>query len=387
LTLFGGKYISVFNAEEFQERIGVEFMHDCLPIAFDIKVDLAPDLAIDAAYGHPEVAGIKSGATTFTLSSEFASASMESSGIILLKLIPKPGGSVAAPAVKVSWRTPDRQEMTTRVAIPVRPAAGRRTPTQAVGEGYFSCPAIRKAVALTKYVKICDEYVMDDNHAAPAPTKIKTSKTWIDRMSKFKDHILNEMSAVGDKTLGGRNKNIMDTIEQIIDLESKELKTLTKELLGKKTMPEAKDGTPADYLCPITLRLMADPVIAADGHSYERNAIQEWFEHKRTSPKTNRSLSSLTLISNHTLKAAIQSHLSDESLKESKSAIPLPRHRDTKPILKMKKGPFKMKKGPFKVKKETMKVKKETLRAKAKPTQVGKRTGVKKRVTRSGARF
>ena len=31
---------------------------------------------------------------------------------------------------------------------------------------------------------------------------------------------------------------------------------------------------PNEYLCPITCDLMEDPVLAADGHSYERSAIQ-----------------------------------------------------------------------------------------------------------------
>ena len=34
--------------------------------------------------------------------------------------------------------------------------------------------------------------------------------------------------------------------------------------------------TPKDYLCPITLEIMIVPVVAADGHSYEREAIREW---------------------------------------------------------------------------------------------------------------
>ena len=34
---------------------------------------------------------------------------------------------------------------------------------------------------------------------------------------------------------------------------------------------------PQNYICPITLDLMKDPVVAADGQSYEREAIMEWF--------------------------------------------------------------------------------------------------------------
>jgi SUMO ligase MMS21 Smc5/6 complex component len=33
-----------------------------------------------------------------------------------------------------------------------------------------------------------------------------------------------------------------------------------------------------EIICPITLKIMEDPVIAADGHTYERSAIQEWID-------------------------------------------------------------------------------------------------------------
>lgn len=34
------------------------------------------------------------------------------------------------------------------------------------------------------------------------------------------------------------------------------------------------------YLCPITTEVMDDPVIAADGYTYERSAIEEWFKKR-----------------------------------------------------------------------------------------------------------
>ena len=31
------------------------------------------------------------------------------------------------------------------------------------------------------------------------------------------------------------------------------------------------------FICPITGQIFAEPVMTADGHCYERQAIQEWF--------------------------------------------------------------------------------------------------------------
>eukprot|EP01047_Picozoa_sp_COSAG01_P004245 COSAG01_NODE_139_length_24311_cov_75.405873_9_plen_326_part_00 len=55
---------------------------------------------------------------------------------------------------------------------------------------------------------------------------------------------------------------------------------------------------------------MRDPVTAADGHSYERGNIEQWFSRKRdqplTSPKTGLRLPSRTLVANITLRKSIQ---------------------------------------------------------------------------------
>ncbi len=65
------------------------------------------------------------------------------------------------------------------------------------------------------------------------------------------------------------------------------------------------DDTYDDFICPITQEIMDDPVIAVDGHTYDRIAIEEWFTHKRVSPKTNSQLDSSALLPNHLIKRQI----------------------------------------------------------------------------------
>ena len=45
-----------------------------------------------------------------------------------------------------------------------------------------------------------------------------------------------------------------------------------------------------EFTCPITRALMRVPVIAADGHTYCRAAIERWLLHHSTSPKTGEPL-------------------------------------------------------------------------------------------------
>ena len=41
---------------------------------------------------------------------------------------------------------------------------------------------------------------------------------------------------------------------------------------------EAYNEPPTEMVCPITLSVMSEPVIAADGFSYEKQAISKWFK-------------------------------------------------------------------------------------------------------------
>jgi hypothetical protein len=72
------------------------------------------------------------------------------------------------------------------------------------------------------------------------------------------------------------------------------------------TPPWMEDMAPKDFICPITLGLMRDPVVASDGHTYERASISEWLQAHGTSPKTNCQLENSTLVQNITLRAHIE---------------------------------------------------------------------------------
>lgn len=54
---------------------------------------------------------------------------------------------------------------------------------------------------------------------------------------------------------------------------------------------------------------MQDPVIAADGHTYERQAMEDWLTCHNTSPVTGQQLHSLRLISNVAIRCAIRNHI------------------------------------------------------------------------------
>ncbi|KAL3163244.1 hypothetical protein ABBQ32_009644 [Trebouxia sp. C0010 RCD-2024] len=76
---------------------------------------------------------------------------------------------------------------------------------------------------------------------------------------------------------------------------------------------EASQGADATFLdqlfcCPLTKVAMVDPVIAGDGHTYERSAIQHWLQGSSLSPVTRDKLPHTRLVPNVLVKSALAQH-------------------------------------------------------------------------------
>ncbi|KAJ9189425.1 hypothetical protein P3X46_000721 [Hevea brasiliensis] len=63
---------------------------------------------------------------------------------------------------------------------------------------------------------------------------------------------------------------------------------------------------PHEFLCPITLEIMVDPVTVATGQTYERESIQRWLNsNHRTCPKTGQTLDHFSLAPNFAIRNLI----------------------------------------------------------------------------------
>ena len=67
-----------------------------------------------------------------------------------------------------------------------------------------------------------------------------------------------------------------------------------------------QEANPEGSLCPITGEMFTDPVVASDGHTYERSAITEWLESHDTSPFTRNRISTTELQPNFALKKLLE---------------------------------------------------------------------------------
>jgi len=78
---------------------------------------------------------------------------------------------------------------------------------------------------------------------------------------------------------------------------------------------------PNEFLCPITCEVMVNPVIAMDGHTYEKESIEKWFKDNHTSPKTNEKMPNTLVIPNQAMRTQIVEYLE----KLGKQCAPLAR--------------------------------------------------------------
>jgi len=77
---------------------------------------------------------------------------------------------------------------------------------------------------------------------------------------------------------------------------------------------EALAGMPC---CPITGEPMRNPVVAADGHTYERKAIKRWLRESNRSPMTGATMPHKEVVTNYMLLSSLSS--SNSEVKSSKT--------------------------------------------------------------------
>ncbi|CAI9275986.1 unnamed protein product [Lactuca saligna] len=87
----------------------------------------------------------------------------------------------------------------------------------------------------------------------------------------------------------------------------KDLELVTESTLLKTTHDvQTSPVIPVDFLCPISLEIIKDPVIVSTGQTYERSYIQRWINGGNTTcPKTRQKLRNLTLTPNYVLRNLI----------------------------------------------------------------------------------
>jgi len=97
--------------------------------------------------------------------------------------------------------------------------------------------------------------------------------------------------------------------EEATEAEATELQADAEEATEPEAVAEKdveSEAMAEQLTCPITMELMRDPVITADGHTYERSAIQSWMQTNVTSPLTGEPLEHHILTPNHIVRGLLR---------------------------------------------------------------------------------
>lgn len=87
-------------------------------------------------------------------------------------------------------------------------------------------------------------------------------------------------------------------------------------------------AVPEQFICPLALRVMYDPVIIASGETFERMYIQKWFdEGQHTCPKTKKTLPHLSVTPNTALKELITKWCTENKANVSDPSLPVVFHQ------------------------------------------------------------
>ena len=125
---------------------------------------------------------------------------------------------------------------------------------------------------------------------------------------------------IGDSAIEFKNNEADDAIIQKLNAQNK-LKAKIVDNTNNKNYIRANSITDfynkemkKEFICPITQKIMEEPVITPYGTTYEKKAIIDWIKKNKTDFQTKNLLTEDMLVTNHILKVEIKEY--KDSLKE-----------------------------------------------------------------------
>ncbi|KAL0020066.1 hypothetical protein WJX79_000254 [Trebouxia sp. C0005] len=107
---------------------------------------------------------------------------------------------------------------------------------------------------------------------------------------------------------------ILPLIQQRLDGMQADAKPDSSDLRDSSAAQKADESSgnkvlgvhlPSLLVCPLTQKVLRQPVIAADGHTYEKAAIEEWLLQQNASPVTGLALAHFCLVPNLSIRSLI----------------------------------------------------------------------------------
>ncbi|KAF1355472.1 hypothetical protein BDV97DRAFT_395832 [Delphinella strobiligena] len=137
--------------------------------------------------------------------------------------------------------------------------------------------------------QLCNTINRDGDHELDSSSKVDNLQTFVAGLrtpeSALIDFIM--FKAISQDKVGSWTWNIGDRVPYQDRTEI------------MPALPSGVTDIPVDIRCPIYHKVLQDPVIAADGHTYSLQAITDWFRISKSSPYTNKALPNTELAPDH----------------------------------------------------------------------------------------
>eukprot|EP00466_Bigelowiella_natans_P006578 jgi/Bigna1/88160/estExt_fgenesh1_pg.C_280194 len=246
-SVAGCRYMSISSVQDAQASLVEDFPYEIAPIAVDIKMRFNGADVIKG-FGSSELLALKRGTKTVTLSGEFANSvtcdNEIMGGILVFKHLPPQNHEIH---VKTTWKSIEKFAKSHTAKIEFQYHHDEDENKQ---EDHFSDDDIRKAVCLIRFVDLQEKYVQDenlDNAKLSKRRKLELHKKWYERLVTYRLYFQEQMKMVAERPK--RCLYILDTLQQMIDYEVKDIKGLggrvpgIKNILAAKVKSEIQDGS------------------------------------------------------------------------------------------------------------------------------------------------
>ncbi|KAJ9547932.1 hypothetical protein OSB04_020475 [Centaurea solstitialis] len=165
-----------------------------------------------------------------------------------------------------------------------------------------------------------NEAVESDQNVAVTVTELK------EELRRIVQSIVEDSSSIDEEDEVRFTERVQKANEILQDLRV--LIEGRKPNNGGTTTSSSMASCPQEFVCPLSNKLMRDPVIISSGQTYDRYMIQQWLKsEKRTCPKTEEVLTHTILTPNHLIKELITQWCKDNN-------VELPKQSDENPLIK-----------------------------------------------------
>ncbi|GMH20327.1 hypothetical protein Nepgr_022168 [Nepenthes gracilis] len=190
------------------------------------------------------------------------------------------------------------QEQVELVRAQLRRATQRYGPTNTVVLSHASTLHLDKELDLLQCTREIKSLHIDS--MGDSDHEVKAKKDATASRGHASDNVIHGKQRVENSSASSK-----DCFEENIDFNAHRGGNSPSRSAEHKRKPDSV-VMPEDFLCPISLEMMRDPVIIATGQTYERAYIQRWMDTGNvTCPKTQQMLQNLTLTPNYVLRSLI----------------------------------------------------------------------------------